>query len=164
MKLIIFIIGILSFSTSWGQYDSSIVEYSGGMHALIKHMLDCVSRGELNNSVARTSRNQIDSDRSYLAILTISKKGSITDFNLITVGDTTRRALIVDAIKTTDKKWINHSRKSQIVCLPIFIVNPTDNRKYPGLPNIQLTNFYKWTKSYPIIYPPEIIECYPSVS
>ena len=127
----------------------SIVKFAGGLAGLQKMMLNNV------RPIPEVGQN-LDSNKSYVAILNITPNGAIGDLYFISLQDTVGANYVLKAILKTSGNWINKSNHNQPICLPINLIyqgkieNPSTKQippnitvpYYINLRNIKVQNFH----------------------
>jgi hypothetical protein len=159
-RIFIVIISTLFTQTSFCQQDS-LIEYKGGFNLLGR---DILRHLPINPAVTTYHDEGVDYDRYYTVVLKILKNGGIgKSIFVFSVMDSLKVPLVVDAIRFTAGKWINHSGEDQTVVLPIYLVNrmdePSDSTK--KIPIISQQYYLDGSRSKVVYLAPVILTSYP---
>ncbi|GEM_PF-7016118 len=160
-RSISFVMFLFILSICDSQDTSRIITYAGGYNILTKNLVNYVyfNYGFFQDS-ARAH------NRYFQAKIKIDKNGFFkSEMELISINNDTSTigSIIVEAIKKTSGKWINHSGKDQIVILPVYFIYKDENTKSEPIPEIKNEIYLEAKKFKPIYLQPIEIDMYPTV-
>ncbi len=153
-RSLFFFLFILQIFEAKGQADFSPVEYKGGEDTLNKVIFNGI------NSQTDEMRGH---NVCYNVFLSIDKHGKIENICLTSLNDSVHTSSLIKTLKKTNSHWINHTKKTQIVNVKIYVdfVNDKDELLYEKQPIINNEVFQNWDKKDITRFRPIIIKVYP---
>ena len=151
-KIILFSIGITVSVIAFCQ--SSKIEYDGGTKAF--------SRLLAKKIYAPEEMYIKDTSSTYSVVMNIDKNGLIDRIEITSFGDSTGTRIIVEVLKLTQSKWINHSGQDQLVSFQVYFIPGEESTQ--NTPAVDTRNYMSWRPKPVINLGPIICRYYKPVS
>jgi hypothetical protein len=146
-KIILFFCCASIALTSFCQLNDSTFQYKGGENLLQKMLIKNLHF----NRITENDSSKIN--RFFFISFTVNNVGEINKVNIISLGkmlDSEETKNVFFALKKTNSNWINHTKKDQIVVLPIYCIQTHERPEKPA--NIINQMYYSNWKKVELIY------------
>lgn len=116
MRLIFSLVILISVGLNAQTLDTTLISYQGGIQKLNNEVfLYLTHHGVL--------RDGMPCNRNFNILFTVNPNGEVGEkIAVFSVIDTLNSPKVIEAIRNTSGKWINHIGKSVEVCMPIYVI------------------------------------------
>lgn len=156
-KIILLLIGLSVMQNIFSQDSMKLLEFKGGYDTLLRKVYGNIVRYERERNIS--------SEKKYSSYYTVAFKikidnsidNTINIFMLNGSSDSKLDSVIIESIRQTQGKWINHSKTEETVVLPVYYLYKDRNENSEKIPDIMQSYYLNWKKRKVIYLKPIIL-------